>query len=297
MRERMRDRRMLLAGLAAAVVAAPHVAWLATHAATVRADAGHNLNTDPAVRGPFTLAVYAQMGAAVLGYAYPAAIYLAVFWRAWTAPSPDATRAARLIERFWALALAVIALGLPLFGIRKFDLHWLQPILFLVPLYLFVRWPAPPLPARRTRLFACVLATGLALAFGQRVLEVWGVHPWTESARINDPFTAVAAELRRAGFHGGVIVADHHPVGGNLRFFFPGSVVITPRTPISHGIPPGPCVIAWDARRVAALPGNVRAMVPTSTGPGGPPVRYIDAHGPRHRRDFRVGVILDDPCR
>jgi hypothetical protein len=238
------------------------------------------------------------MLAAVAAYAYPAALYLVVLWRAWARPSVEARQIARVIERFWALALVAIALGLPVFGIRKFDIHWLAPILFLVPLYLFLRWPPPPPPARRTAMFGCVVAAGLALCFGQRVLEVSGLHPWTESARINDPVRGIAAQLRQAGFHGGVIIADSHPVGGNLRFLFPGSIVITPRTPpLPGGIPPGPCVVAWDARRIRELQPWVRALAPITAAPGGPPVRYIEAKGPRGRGDFRIGFILDSPCR
>jgi 4-amino-4-deoxy-L-arabinose transferase-like glycosyltransferase len=297
MRARLRDRRMLVAVSVAVIVAAPHLAWIATHASTVGAHVGRRLATAASAGPGFTLAVYRAMPLAVLAYLYPWAIYLVVFWRSWAEPTAAATTARRLIERFWALAFGAFVLGLPLLDIGKFPLHWLQPILCVAPIYLFLRWPPPPWPARRTAVFAGVVVGGLVLGLGQRALEVWGLHPLTQSARINDPFPAVAAQIRAAGFRGGVIITPHHAIGGNLRFLFPGSVVITYHPPMPPRIPPGPCLIAWDTRFWEGVPPTLRTIAPVSAGPGGPPVRYAEAHGPRGRRDYRVGFVIHEECR
>jgi 4-amino-4-deoxy-L-arabinose transferase-like glycosyltransferase len=297
LRARLRDRRMLAAMSVAVMVAVPHLAWVAAHANTVGAHIGGRLATGASAGPGFTLAVYRGMLESVLGYVYPAALNLVVFWRSWTEPTAVVATARRLIERFWALAFGAFALGLPLLDIGQFGWHWPSPILCVAPLYWFLRWPPAPWPARRTVAFAGVVIIGLLLGMAHRVLEVSGLHPLAQSARINDPFPTLAAQLREAGFGGGVILASHHAIGGNLRWLFPGSVVVTSYPPMPPRFPPGPCLIVWDTRFGDAIPDGLRAMAPVSTGSGGPPVRYVEARGLRGRRDYRIGFVLDESCR
>ena len=62
-------------------------------------------------------------------------------------------------------------------------------------------------------------------------------------------------------------------------------------------MPPGPCLIVWDARKQPAVPDRLIPWLTAGADPT-PPPRYVEARGSRAERAlFRLGFIQLPGCR
>jgi 4-amino-4-deoxy-L-arabinose transferase-like glycosyltransferase len=300
LRRRLTDRRLGLGLVMAAVVVAPHLIWVLQHLAAVSTQIGDQLDVWPETRWSITSALHSllSLGEAPLGYLPPVALHIAVFGRPREGVSSTAASAARLVERFWLLGFGILTVAVLVFVVPTFHEHWLQPFLFVLPLYMFLRQPSASPGCRGIAVFTAVLGTALVLFAGWRLMEPWAGHHFGAYSRLNAPYRELARGIAETGFRDGVIITDHHIVGGNLRFVLKDAKVITRR--MSEGraiIPPGPCLIVWDARGRVEIPPELDGWVATS-GRAAPPVRYVEARGRRaERAPLRLGFILLPTCR
>ncbi len=175
------------------------------------------------------------------------------------AEAPGAARApvaGRLAADYLALGLAVLIAGVVLGGVATLAGHHLHPFLFLLPVAAVAFWRrrAPEGNGRRALIAGLVLALGIL-----SLLRVAGFSPLC--ARLcHDlvPYDRLIAELRAAGFAGGVVFADDYVVAGNLRVGFPQSRVHVAgtrfqpeRRPVPGG---GDCLVIWGAARATPPP-------------------------------------------
>lgn len=176
--------------------------------------------------------------------------------------------------------------------------HWLQPFLVFLFLYMFLRRPSASPSPRAIAVFAAVLAMAMVLLMGWRLVELWSGHHLCAFSRLNTPYPELARRIAETGFRRGVIIADHHLVGGNLRFVLQDTTVVTRRMAEAGAVvPPGPCLIVWDARKQPGVPDRLIPWV-TAGGEPTPPPRYVEARGPRAERAlFRLGFIQLPGCR
>jgi 4-amino-4-deoxy-L-arabinose transferase-like glycosyltransferase len=290
-RARLAERRLLLAVLVAALIDAPHAAWVVGHVAATAGHVATKLGVQPgglwssrmAGRGTF------RFLRALAIYTPPLVLWLLVFRRLDGHHAPAMTR---LIERFWMISLSALAVGVVVFGTPRFKEHWFQPVLFVLPLYLFLRLPVQ-VDARRLRLFAALLAIAIVSITGWKLVEVWAGHRFNEYSRLNDPFPALAARLREAGVEPAVIRSDHHVVAGSLRLYFPRALVITPGYRDVEPAGNGPCLIAWSARVHMAPQAVLQPWVPA-----GATVRYVEAPARRvPDRIYRLAYVTVPTCR
>jgi hypothetical protein len=130
------------------------------------------------------------------------------------------------------------------FQVTQIKARWLLPILVTLPIVLAFR-AQYRLCVRRIRvLFALALlaAAGMLLrpiAFRAGLLEQRGL--------LSVPFDALANEIRRTGFDGGMIVAESKWLGGNLRLKFKDSVVVTDAMSYLEPRKNVPILIIWNA--------------------------------------------------
>jgi 4-amino-4-deoxy-L-arabinose transferase-like glycosyltransferase len=290
-RERLADRRFLLALLIAALIDAPHLAWVVAH---VNATADHVASKIGLQPGGLWSGRLAARG--VLRFLRALAIYtppLVLWWLVFgRSDGRHATAMTRLIERFWMIGLSTLAVSVVVFATARFKEHWFQPFLFVLPLYLFLRLPAQVDP-RRARAFAALLAIAIVSITGWKLVEVWAGHRFNEYSRLNDPFPALAARLREAGIEPAVIRSDHHVVAGSLRVYFPRALVITPGYRDVEPAGEGPCLIAWSARVHTAPQDMLEPWVPA-----GATIRYVEAPARRvPDRIYRLAYVSVPTCR
>jgi hypothetical protein len=206
----------------------------------------------------------------------------------------------RTLERFFLMVFIILAAAVILFGVTHFKDRWMQPFLFLAPLYAFVRLQGiGGIAPRRLHIFAGVLAVSSVVFLIAPLAQAW-VAPWFGMySRLHAPFEEVARQLREAGFREGIIVAETTFIGGNLRLVFPTSRVVTPEVRSamhvnSHAA--GQCLVVWDGYDRPPLPPPLRPFLEGAlqAQPSSDPApRYIDARLKRsHRQVFRIGFLL-----
>jgi 4-amino-4-deoxy-L-arabinose transferase-like glycosyltransferase len=177
-------------------------------------------------------------------------------------------------------------------GIELRD-RWFQPIVFLLAIWAAVWFQNELTPAGERRF------TFLTMTLATIALVVLPAIPLSASitrrpTRLNAPYSALAAALRRQTSAPDVIVAANRLVGGNLRLFFPKARVVAPefnQLPLS---PAAPGLAVWDASKSAAAPAALTALVEQLRGTNGisRPPEYVEApylHMPA--RTMRLGYV------
>jgi membrane-associated phospholipid phosphatase len=272
LRVALADRRIALSVGVAAIILGPHLAWLATDAAspslTARlrlgewADDGTIGLTRPLLDVVVDIAAF--LGPLVI------VVYLVAGVR-WGAPDPDPLRRAsrQLLERYLVGLIAVLMLSAPLAGFAGFKARWLLPLLIVAPLTLFVRVAAAgiqPRPARRL-VWLCAAAGILALCL--RLGDVWTGPRLGHPSRLHLPITELAGQIRETGFRQGTLIVEDPFLGGSLRLHFPDSRILTPYLAALDVAPPsarGQCLVVWRPRRDPSPPASLLAFASARLG-------------------------------
>jgi 4-amino-4-deoxy-L-arabinose transferase-like glycosyltransferase len=304
-RDRLLDRRLLLAGVLAGGMALPHFLWLFEH---------FDLGTSPTTR---KLALHSGMqwltsiGTGLGQLVWASVRFLSPLWLICILAFPvlvtrrcSATMSCqgyrRILARFFLVVFVILAGAVILFGVTHFKDRWMQPFLFPAPLYVFVRLrDIGGMVPSRLRLFACILALFGLVFLVTPLAQAW-IAPWFGLySRLHAPFEAVASQLRAAGFRQGTIVAETTFIGGNLRLVFPTSRVVTPD--IRAGLhvypqPTGQCLVVWESDDQQHLPPPLRQFLEEtlhawSVSDHVP--HYIEAQLQySHQQVFRIGFLL-----
>ncbi len=138
----------------------------------------------------------------------------------------------RYLQFFIVILLAIVLL----FKVTYVKDRWLQPILFVVPLFFFSRLNPTKISAKRFKYFIIAIllvAVGVYSAFTLRVVGAtyFGfLEPshFERFCRMNYPITKMVSEMREAGFSEGLIISNDRFLAGNMLFQFPDSAVIIP---------------------------------------------------------------------
>lgn len=170
----------------------------------------------------------------------------------------------RFIQRYILVLFLILFVAILVFKVTYVKDRWLQPLLFVTPIFLFSRLDPAHITAKRFKLFGTVIAvTALAvyLAFTIRVVGASYIHKF---CRLNFPFTTMAQDLRATGFSNGVIISDNRFLAGNMQLHFPGSTALIPgykfESRISqHGL--STAAVIWDATQFEAMPAELVAFL------------------------------------
>jgi 4-amino-4-deoxy-L-arabinose transferase-like glycosyltransferase len=304
LRVRLLDRRLGLTLAFASLLVCPYLLWLSDHRRLVFDHAAAKLGgqTYPSPLRGITSNLARGLSAAVRFVIPLVPAYVVLFPKLLTAPSPprpERRLQRRLLERFFLAAGVMLVAATLLFGVSFSKDRWLQPLLFLTPLYLCLRLQdIPPQPSRLKALTCVIGVFGLAF-LAAPLAQAWG-GPWFGVySRLHAPFAQIADDLRAAGFRRGTILTDNTFIGGNLRLVFAASRILTPVMMDWSLTPPhatGQCLVVWNGRDHHGFPTSLRRLAEDRLRlhiPGVHTPQYIEA--PLHaaeRETLRLGFIL-----
>jgi hypothetical protein len=190
-------------------------------------------------------------------------------------------------------------------GLSFLKARWLIPAFFLVPLYGLWRADRHGAPDRRLAVFAAILFAPKVIVVGFLTVRVVGASHFRRAYPMNEPYARVAAELQRAGFTRGTIVAGFGTIAGNMAVDLPHARVLHTEYPefLPPAGSPGQCLVVWDrhqgrrgdSAQPSAPPEDVRGLA-AALGvelTGSEPVGVVEApflHNPTRVR--RVYYIL-----
>jgi 4-amino-4-deoxy-L-arabinose transferase-like glycosyltransferase len=228
LRSRLRDPRILLTILVAAIIVLPHTFWVIDHWDLIRERPMHRGGIDPSLsfgsklwQGLTSLAISTLVVVPVL--AAIALFFPSGSRRVLTQPAClDATR---LLGR-WLAVVSVILLLLVVFGVTRFRSHWLIPAVVLAPAYVFARIAEAPPAAGRIRRFLALIALSVVVVIGVRIAGI------AKESRIGGKYwgqdrlhAALASEVSTRNLEGATFVGDHPLACGNLRLLHPAAQV------------------------------------------------------------------------
>lgn len=297
LRPRLLHRNMLLSVFCLLLVASPHLYWAITnmHATLSQAGkfkVGHSLG----LLASYSLGFRKLLMAVVsfLGLLIP--VYALFFYkpeaRDVTASTDDDY--AVLIRRTLVTGLGLCILMVLLFKVTVFKDRWMQPLLFATPIYLVtLPWMRfNPASVRRYASFALLVALAVLLIMPGHIL--YASHTGTLT-RLNSPYAVLSAQLRQVGFQGGLIVAQGRLLGGNLKLFFPESVIEAPEVPAFTSPSDTDRLIVWDATTNPEMPEGLHRFAGTLSAVdlNSLPAQYIQApYKYVADRSMRLGFVL-----
>jgi len=140
----------------------------------------------------------------------------------------QAAFSSRFMFRYGLIFVFTLLLVVIIFKISYVKDRWLQPLLFAAPLLFFTGFDTTEITEKKYKRFILVTviaAIGVYTAFTLRVVSA----PLTKNySRLSYPFTTFAAEIRKTGFSGGLIISNNRFLAGNMHFQFPDSQAVIP---------------------------------------------------------------------
>ncbi|QDU34141.1 Dolichyl-phosphate-mannose-protein mannosyltransferase [Poriferisphaera corsica] len=170
------------------------------------------------------------------------------------------------IRRYFGMSLIVIVLLLVIAfavtGGTDIKDRWLQPLYYLLPLYLCLRL-APYYDEHRQNV-VLLIPTGIALI----IFIVLPLQPLISAAtgkpsRRNAPYRELAEQLIRKGDNKPQILAADRKIGGNLKLIMPGATVISADLPsLDMSINPSlPTLVIWEKKDTGMAPQRLFDLV------------------------------------
>ena len=278
-RDAMSIGRLATALLIAAAIYSPYAIWVATNIDSIGAAVREYVTSweiDSAWLERVGVAA-TQLGRALLEFALPLLLFwMMLFWTLWlpviyplfprrnTDEEPHEVAWRRLFVRT-AFFAALIYLVSVVLGVQAYKPHWMMPVLFTLPIWLFAHVKrAGDFPVA-IRAFGALVVVFAVMVMGGRFVEAqMGITSCREGGcRPYAPIADWAAALKQAEFTEGTIVGSDPHLTGNLRAAFPRARVLDASAP-ANAYPPrrtrSACLIVWrdttfnETRNVAVIP-------------------------------------------
>jgi 4-amino-4-deoxy-L-arabinose transferase-like glycosyltransferase len=224
-RELLWNRKIWAALLPAVILALPHAAWVAQHLALAFGGTVRKMQ-DGAVLAPYLRrvadGVLDVLGALVSFVGLPMLVYAAVCWRrralwrgraGFDRASPAGLFFACLYGIYGALLLVLALTG----EVGTIKERWMIPLLFSLPLGLFVMFPA----LRRDELFGDVRRIGVVVALGLLALVLlrnWLGPAFGKVMTYHHPYGQLSEAVQQRCPRARTIVTESLLTAGNLRF-------------------------------------------------------------------------------
>ncbi len=259
LRAPLMSARMLVAIAAMAVVLTPHALWMLTAHFDFVAFLGQKQHGE--TTGPYLASAVEGVGALLTG----ALIFLApfvivaplIFWKQRKVTAQPSTSWQRAVVLICGFGLALLLIDVLFFQATQFELRYFTAALLLAPLAAF-QWIDRRDPKAGQLRAVCIAVAavafiGFAGLSGRALLANRSCDRcWEEM-----PTEQLTQALRSAGFTGGVIVADHYNLAGNMRLAFPSSRTVAANYDVALPVYAGggTCAVVWNARNAGdALP-------------------------------------------
>ena len=296
-----RDPRILLAIAIPVALFLPHGLWIQGH---VQAATGDTLQALK-VSEPGLEAFLRGLGSLV----YEAWLFLTPFWlvallafpglfrwRVEAAAGLFAADVRELLGRFFVVVFVLLLVMILVFGFSQFKARWLEPFLFLVPLFLFLRGDPETCGRSRMKVYLGVTLVFAALVPALLAASVLGGSFRGKFTHLSYPLPAIAAQLRAAGFDGSRVYADHRFVGGALLAHLDSPAAQVPGVEFAPAGPDGRVVMVWQGP-AEEPPADLVGILTRDTGVPGdrlPPPVTLRAPFLHSDQEYEIRAVLLD---
>ena len=285
-RDALTWNRLAITLVVAVLIYLPYAVWVSTHIGSL-GDAWSEYAASWEIDSAWLERVgnaAAQLGRALLEFSLPLSLFwMMLFWTLWlpviypifprrnTDEEPHETAWRQLFMRSTLFAIAAYLISVVL-GVQAYKAHWMMPVLFTAPVWLFLHVKRGGEFPVAIRAFGAVFIAFALLVVGGRFVE-WQMEIKMCQEGGCRPYTPVqdwAQELKRAGFTEGTIVGADRHLTGNLRAAFPRARVIDAAMPPQAFPAPktnGACLVVWrdtefnEQRNVAIMPRELVAYL------------------------------------
>ncbi|MBU1567304.1 MAG: glycosyltransferase family 39 protein [Proteobacteria bacterium] len=173
----------------------------------------------------------------------------------------------RFINRYLFFLLIVLFTAVIVGKVTYVKDRWLQPLLFVVPIFFFARLSLVSITESRFKLFLRIVAVAALAIYLVFTIRVAGASFTGRVCRLNYPFTIVADEMRRLGFTNGLIISDDRFVAGNLHVQFPGSTALIPKyhfETLVDNTRYSQAAVVWQAAQLSEIPADLQNFLETT---------------------------------
>jgi 4-amino-4-deoxy-L-arabinose transferase-like glycosyltransferase len=178
--------------------------------------------------------------------------------------NPQADFHHKYIKRYLLILFLLLLTVVLVFKVAYVKDRWLQPLLFVVPLFFFSRLDPSLIPPKRFRIFLSVIAVTAITIYIAFSIRIAGASYIDRFTRLNYPFTAIADDLRQSGFSGGLIISNNRFLAGNMRIQFPESTALIPGYKFESRTPPHNAevaVVLWEADLFPVMPPGLASFL------------------------------------
>jgi hypothetical protein len=290
------DARMLPALVLAAVLAAPHLAWVFSHRDLVLLNV-HKFNTQPAIT---TLHAAWNGLSSLVSSIIAAPAPALIIWLLVTWGKPGRTRektagARNLVFTAIGLTVCVIAVLALMFHATHFKERWFEPVMILIPVLFVAAFDAWSKPGPTLRLLRVVLLAAVVIcaAIPGRIRLAESMH---RHELLNAPFDKLTRGIAARSVQTGFAAAESYWIAGNVRLTVPGLPVFCPRfVAPALARPSKNCLLVWNATQSAAIPPIIKTVFTNMVDFSAPPlaIETDDAILRNHRQErMRLGAAL-----
>jgi 4-amino-4-deoxy-L-arabinose transferase-like glycosyltransferase len=262
-RRRVFSPWMLLSVLLIAGVTSGHFLWLLNHRDVLP-------STDKlafTAAGGWVksyLSAFKSFLQAIISFGGPVfVIFFLVFMKRSPGSVPAQAPEARLVGRLVLSVVVFCALAVLLFR-AQFKDRWFQPLLFILPLWLVLKYQ------NRMSLSRVKLLTGLASGIALLIVLIMPAIPLLAALtqrpnRLNTPWSDFARHFT-LNVSPGVIAAGSNLPGGNLKLHMPEKVVLVPGSKLLQAPRTTPWLVVWDPRDGESPPWALQQLVLKTRG-------------------------------
>ena len=147
--------------------------------------------------------------------------------------------------------------------------RWLQPLLFVVPVFFFARISSALITPARFKTFLGIVAIAALAIYITFATRVVGASYIGSFCRLNYPFSAFAEDLRKLNFTKGLIISDDRFLAGNFHFQFPASTALIPDyrfEKLAANTPSTQAAIIWHAEQSLGIPAALQTFIKETYG-------------------------------
>lgn len=194
-------------------------------------------------------------------------------------PRPDFHQ--QYIKRYLLILFLLLLIVVLAFKVTYVKDRWLQPLMFVVPLFFFSRFDPSLISPKRFKIFLRVIAVTAIAIYIAFTIRVAGASYIDRFTRMNYPFTALADDLRQSGFSDGLIISNNRFLAGNMRIQFPESTALIPGYKFESRTAPhnsAAAVVLWEADVFPVMPPELESFLEKTYNivPTANPVTYFE---------------------
>jgi lipopolysaccharide core galacturonosyltransferase RgtB len=243
--------KIIISILVIAILCGNYLFWMFTHqdivfSATYKFNQTQESNW---IKGPATLLFRCFLFISPLW-----AIFLLFFGTQLTTRTDKPPLFSRLFTlRYLIILLLILMVVIITTKVTNIKDRWLQPILFLFPLFLFARISIEKTSKKIIGGYYLIVLFAALFIYGAFMFRVLGAAYLSNYCRLNYPIADLVTEIKKSNFSGGVILSDDRFMAGNMVLHFPTSNVVIPGYGFEKNLAKDPSqllAIVWERRTV-----------------------------------------------